>query len=43
MKKWFLGAFLRDVHHYLFDITFAPPGRQPVPIQQTIRRALSMH
>ena len=38
IKKWFLDAFLRDVHHYIFDITFAPPGRQPVPIQQTIRR-----
>ena len=38
IKKWFLDAFLRDVHHYLFDITFAPPGKQPVPIQRTIRQ-----
>jgi hypothetical protein len=38
IKKAFLNAFLRDVHHYLFDVTFAPPGRTPVPIQTTIRR-----
>lgn len=38
IKKAFLDAFLRDVHHYLFDVTFAPPGRTPVPIQTTIRR-----
>lgn len=38
LKKRILNAFLRDVHHYLFDVEFAPPGRQPVPIQQTIRK-----
>jgi hypothetical protein len=38
IKKLFLNAFLRDVHHYLFDVTYAPPGKQPVAIQQTIRR-----
>jgi hypothetical protein len=38
IKKAFLNAYLRDVHHYLFDVTFAPPGRTPVPIQATIRR-----
>jgi hypothetical protein len=38
VKKAFLNAYLRDVHHYIFDVTFAPPGRRPVPIQTTIRR-----
>jgi hypothetical protein len=37
VKKPFLDAFLRDVHHYLFDVSFALPGKPPVPIQQTIR------
>lgn len=37
LKKRILNAFLRDVHHYLFDVEFAPPGRAPVPIQRTIR------
>lgn len=37
LKKAIMNAFLRDVHHYLFDVSFAPPGRTPVPIQQTIR------
>jgi hypothetical protein len=37
IKRPFLNAYLRDVHHYLFDVTFAPPGREPVPIQRTIR------
>jgi pimeloyl-ACP methyl ester carboxylesterase len=43
IKKPFLNAFLRDVHHYLFDVTFAPLGKQPVPIQQTIRRRFVEH
>lgn len=38
LKKRVMNAFLRDVHHYLFDVVYAPPGRTPVPIQQTIRR-----
>ena len=38
IKRRFLKAFLRDVHHYLFDVTYAPGGGTPVPIQQTIRR-----
>jgi len=38
LKKRVLDAFLRDVHHYLFDVVYAPPGRTPVPIQQTIRK-----
>jgi hypothetical protein len=38
LKKPIMDAFLRDVHHYLFDVEFAPPGRTPVRIQQTIRQ-----
>lgn len=37
IKKRFLDAYLRDVHHCLFDVEYAPPGGTPVPIQQTIR------
>lgn len=37
LKKRIMDTFLRDVHHYLFDVEFAPPGRKPVPIQRTIR------
>jgi pimeloyl-ACP methyl ester carboxylesterase len=37
LKKPIMDAFLRDVHHYLFDVEFAPPGRTPVRIQKTIR------
>jgi hypothetical protein len=38
LKKRFLDAYLRDVHHYLFDVEFGPPGKPPVRIQQTIRQ-----
>lgn len=38
LKKRILDVFLRDVHHYIFDVEFAPPGRPPVHIQQTIRQ-----
>ena len=39
IKKRIMDIFLRDVHHYLFDTEFAPPGRTPsVHIQQTIRK-----
>lgn len=39
VKRRIMNAFLRDVHHYLFDVNYAPPGRQPpVRIQQTIRK-----
>jgi hypothetical protein len=38
LKKPIMDALLRDVHHYLFDVEFAPPGKTPVRIQQTIRR-----
>ena len=38
IKKRIMDIFLRDVHHYLFDTEFAPPGRTPVHIQQTIRQ-----
>jgi hypothetical protein len=37
LKKPIMNTFLRDVHHYLFDVEFAPPGRTPMPIQRTIR------
>jgi hypothetical protein len=38
IKKRVMNAFLRDVHHYLFDVEFAPPGGTPVPIRRTIRQ-----
>jgi len=38
IKKRVLNAFLRDVHHYLFNVEYAPPGGTPVPIQTTIRK-----
>jgi hypothetical protein len=37
LKKPIMNALLRDVHHYLFDVEFGPPGKSPVRIQQTIR------
>lgn len=38
LKKRIMNAFLRDVHHYLFDVEYAPEGGgAPVRIQQTIR------
>ena len=37
LKKPIMDAFLRDVHHYLFDVEFGPAGRPPVRIQKTIR------
>jgi hypothetical protein len=38
LKKPIMNAFLRDVHHYLFDVVYAPSGGTPVPIQRTIRK-----
>lgn len=38
IKKAFLDTYLRDVHHYLFNTIYAPPGKSPAPIQDTIRR-----
>jgi len=38
IKKRFLNAYLRDVHHYLFDVEYGPPGQPAARIQQTIRR-----
>jgi hypothetical protein len=38
IKRRFMNAFLRDVHHYLFDVEYAPAGRDPVPIRKTIRQ-----
>ncbi len=37
LKKPLMSVLLRDVHHYVFDKQFGPPGRPPVRIQQTIR------
>ncbi|MBL8325996.1 MAG: hypothetical protein JNJ89_13675 [Rubrivivax sp.] len=33
-----MSVLLRDVHHYLFDKEFGPPGKPAVRIQQTIRK-----
>lgn len=38
LKKPLMLILLRDVHHYLFDRTFAPRGKAPVRIRQTIRQ-----
>ena len=38
LKQRVMNAFLRDVHHYLFDVEYGPPGRPAVHIQQTIRQ-----
>jgi hypothetical protein len=38
LKKRVMNAFLRDVHHYLFDVVYAPPGGTPVSIQRTVRQ-----
>ena len=38
LKQRVMNAFLRDVHHYLFDIEYGPPGRPAVRIQQVIRQ-----
>jgi hypothetical protein len=38
IKRRFLDTFLRDVHYYLFNATYAPPGKPPVPIRTTIRQ-----
>jgi hypothetical protein len=38
LKKPLMSVLLRDVHHYLFDTAFGPPGRPAVHLQQTIRR-----
>lgn len=37
LKKPLMAVLLRDVHHYLFDVEFAPPGKVPVFIRRTIR------
>jgi hypothetical protein len=38
LKQRVMNAFLRDVHHYLFDVEYGPPGRPSVHIQQVIRQ-----
>jgi hypothetical protein len=37
LKKPLMAVLLRDVHHYLFDVEFAPPRKAPVRIRRTIR------
>ncbi|MFT3800294.1 MAG: alpha/beta fold hydrolase [Burkholderiaceae bacterium] len=37
LKKPLMSVLLRDVHHYLFDTEFAPPGKPPTHIRQAIR------
>ena len=37
IKKRFMNAYLRDVHHYLFDVDYGPAGRAPLRIQHAIR------
>ena len=38
LKQRVMNAFLRDVHHYLFDVEYGPPGHPAVHIQQIIRQ-----
>jgi hypothetical protein len=38
LKKRFMAAFLRDVHHYLFDVGFSPRPGEQYRVQQEIRR-----
>ena len=38
LKKPLMAVLLRDAHHYLFDVRFAPPGKPALPIQGTIRQ-----
>jgi hypothetical protein len=38
LKKPLMAVLLRDVHHYLFDTEFGPPGKQAVHIRKTIRQ-----
>jgi hypothetical protein len=37
LKKPLMAVLLRDVHHYLFDTEFGPPGKPAVRIRKTIR------
>ncbi|MDX0319488.1 hypothetical protein GOC38_17905 [Sinorhizobium meliloti] len=38
LKQRFLAAFLRDVHHYLFDVSWTPRPGEIYRVQQEIRR-----
>jgi hypothetical protein len=38
LKQRFLAAFLRDVHHYLFDVAWTPRPGETYHVQQEIRR-----
>jgi hypothetical protein len=37
LKKQVMATLLRDVHHYLFDVEFAPGGGAPVCIRKSVR------
>ncbi|PDT80542.1 hypothetical protein CO676_27245 [Sinorhizobium sp. BJ1] len=38
LKQRFLGAFLRDVHHYLFNVAWTPRSSETYQVQHEIRR-----
>ncbi len=38
VKKRFMAAFLRDVHHYLFNVSFSPRPGETYRVQDEIRR-----
>jgi hypothetical protein len=38
LKQRFLAAFLRDVHHYLFDVEWTPRPGETYRVQQEVRR-----
>lgn len=38
MKKRIMAAFLRDVHHYLWDVSFSPRPGEEFKVQTDIRR-----
>jgi predicted alpha/beta hydrolase family esterase len=38
VKRWLMAQLLRDVHHYLYDVTHEPRAGERYAIQQEIRR-----
>jgi len=38
VKERFLDTYLRDVHHYMFDVSFSPRAGETYRVQQEIRR-----
>ncbi|MEV0803210.1 hypothetical protein AB0I34_36355 [Kribbella sp. NPDC050281] len=37
VKRRLMRVFLRDVHHYLYDVTFSPRPHESYPVRSTIR------